>query len=256
MKNYDLYVGIDVSSERLDVVTSRGEYQKLTNDQQGFKELKNLLTGDSLVVMEATGVYHYSLALFLYNRQIDVCVENGLRIKRYIEMDIKLNKNDKADAQKICEYAMTQKTTLWKPAPEYIQESEVIYQNIILLKKGLVQYKNRLHATKRQENVPKLVLRELTKKVKEHQDSIEKLETELEKIMQPYVKENLARLTSIPGVGKKTAMYVLLLTENFTKFEEAKQLISFVGLAPVEKRSGTSVSDTTEPVIHVQFQRL
>ena len=36
-------------------------------------------------------------------------------------------------------------------------------------------------------------------------------------------------------------MYVLMLTENFTKFSEAKHLISFVGLAPVEKRSGTSV---------------
>ena len=33
---------------------------------------------------------------------------------------------------------MTQKATLWHPAPEYIQQSEVIYQNIMLLKKGLV----------------------------------------------------------------------------------------------------------------------
>jgi len=217
MKNYDLYVGIDVSSETIDVVTSEGQYKKLSNNKQGFKELEELLLPNSLVVMEATGVYHYSLALYLYKKKINVCVENGLRIKRFVEMDIKVNKNDKADAQKICEYAMTQKTTLWKPAPEYIQESEVIYQNIILLKKGLVQYKNRLHATKRQE------------------------ETELEKIMKPYVKENMARLTSIPGVGKKTAIYVLLLTENFTKFSEAKHLISFVGLAPLERRSGTSV---------------
>ena len=113
MKNYDLYVGVDVSSETLDIVTSTGEYQKLTNDQQGYKELKKIISSNTLVVMEATGVYHYSLALFLYNHQIDVCVENGLRIKRYVEMDIKSNKNDKADAQKICEYAMTQKTTLW-----------------------------------------------------------------------------------------------------------------------------------------------
>ena len=241
MKKYDLYVGIDVSSETLDVVTSIGEYVKLPNDLKGFKGLKKILSRSSLVVMEATGVYHYSLALFLYREGIAVCVENGLRIKRFVEMDIKSNKNDKADAQKICEYAMTQKTTLWHPAPEYIQQSEVIYQNIMLLKKGLVQYKNRLHATKRQENVPKIVMRELTKKVKEHKDAIEKLEGELEKIMRPHVKENLARLTSIPGVGKKTAMYTLLLTENFTKFEEAKQLISFVGLAPIEKRSGSSV---------------
>ena len=88
-------------------------------------------------------------------------------------------------------------------------------------------------------------MKELTKKVKDHQDSIVKLETELEKTMQPHVKQNLARLTSIPGIGKKTAIYVLLLTENFTKFEESKQLISFVELAPVERRSGTSVRGRT-----------
>ena len=40
MKNYDLYVGIDVSSKTIDVVTSEGQYQKLTNDLKGFKELK------------------------------------------------------------------------------------------------------------------------------------------------------------------------------------------------------------------------
>ena len=241
MKNYDLYVGIDVSSKTLDVVTSTGEYKQLSNDQKGFKELKKMLTPCSLVVMEATGVYHYSLALFLHKAKISVCVENGLRIKRFVEMDIKANKNDKADAQKICQYAMTQQVTLWQPAPEYIQQSEVIYQNILLFKKGLVQFKNRFHATERQENVPKIILKELKKKIKEHQDALKKLEAELEKIMLPHVKENIARLTSIPGVGKKTAIYVLLLTENFQKFPEAKHLISFVGLAPIEKRSGSSI---------------
>ena len=48
-------------------------------------------------------------------------------------------------------------------------------------------------------------------------------------------------LLRIPGVGIKTATMMCVITENFTKFENHKQLIAYVGFSPRIFTSGTSV---------------
>lgn len=49
-------------------------------------------------------------------------------------------------------------------------------------------------------------------------------------------------LTSIPSIGNKTAMMLIAMTDNFSKFEHYKQLIAYVGLGPRVYQSGTSVN--------------
>lgn len=44
--------------------------------------------------------------------------------------------------------------------------------------------------------------------------------------------ETLAHLESIPGVGPKTAMMMALITDNFRKFDNYKQLIAYIGFSP------------------------
>jgi len=51
----------------------------------------------------------------------------------------------------------------------------------------------------------------------------------------------LTSLCSIPGIGKKTAMFLIVLTDGFRSFENSKQLCAYLGLAPTIKMSGKSV---------------
>ena len=115
MKNYDLYVGIDVSSETIDVVTSIGEYQKLRNDKQGFKELEELLLPNSLVVMEATGVYHQSIAYYLHNHGDQVSVMQSGRVKRYAQSLDQRSKTDALDSKMLSMLGLERKLRLWEP---------------------------------------------------------------------------------------------------------------------------------------------
>jgi transposase len=48
-------------------------------------------------------------------------------------------------------------------------------------------------------------------------------------------------LTSIPGIGIKTALFLIVITDGFDKFENAKQLCSYVGITPTIRESGSSV---------------
>lgn len=67
------------------------------------------------------------------------------------------------------------------------------------------------------------------------------LEVELKKLIEENEPELFIRLQSIPKIGKSTAMFMIVISESFKKFESAKQFICYIGLSPVEKRSGSSV---------------
>ncbi|GAA3852906.1 IS110 family transposase [Brevibacterium ammoniilyticum] len=48
-------------------------------------------------------------------------------------------------------------------------------------------------------------------------------------------------LTSMPGVGVKTASQILLAAGEFSAFKTAAHLAAYAGIAPVTRRSGTSI---------------
>jgi transposase len=52
-------------------------------------------------------------------------------------------------------------------------------------------------------------------------------------------------LTSVPGVGKCTALYFLCFTNEFQLCRTAKQLACYCGVAPFEHTSGTSIRGKT-----------
>ena len=47
-------------------------------------------------------------------------------------------------------------------------------------------------------------------------------------------------LTSIPGIGRQTAVYLLIATKGFDVFDNWRQLACYAGVAPLSYQSGTS----------------
>ena len=57
----------------------------------------------------------------------------------------------------------------------------------------------------------------------------------------PHLKSLFENITSIPGVGTVTAAKCIVITDEFKKFDNAKQLACHAGVVPFENSSGTSL---------------
>ena len=68
------------------------------------------------------------------------------------------------------------------------------------------------------------------------------IEEALLKLVKEDYQEMLTKIESIPSIGRKTAVMLVVLTDGFTRFESAAQLCSFCGLTPSIRQSGTSIN--------------
>lgn len=243
MKTYDYYLGIDVSKDTFDILNQDGKHASYSNNLKGFSKLKRDIKPNTLCLMEATGIYHLQLAKYLYSNGITVAVENPLKIKRFSQMRLSRNKTDKSDAKIICLYARTQEVTPWEPTPEIIEQSKDIYQimeQYIEFRSGL---KNKLDALKH-KNVPKSIINGIVSQIEIIGKSIDELQTELDNLVKEFDALMLSNISSIVGIGQRTASLLIIATEGFKNFDSAKQLSSYFGLAPTEHSSGTSINGT------------
>lgn len=242
MDKYSNYFGIDISKDVFDVMDDNGNHKQYPNNPTGFKQFTKQLPANSCCVMEATGVYHTCLADHLSKIGVFVSVVNPLVIKRYIQMNLRRIKTDKADAEMICTYAMQNELKAYQPESAYIRQSRIIQENINLLLKSRTMFKNRLHALEHKTGSSRGVLiQPLKMTVISLSRQVKKLEEELIRLIEVNEPELYARLQTIPGIGKSTATHLIVMSDGFRKFESAKQFSCFIGLSPVEKRSGSSV---------------
>jgi transposase len=234
--------GIDISKNTFDVMDSNGKHSQFENNQNGFVKFLKLLNIDSHCVMEATGYYHYQLAHYLVENKILVSVENPLSIKRFIQMKLSRIKTDKSDARMICMYGQERELQPWIG---YSKNQMECFQMIRLLEtytKQCTAYKNKLQAEQTLGNPSKLVVKSLKNSLKNLEKESEIIEESLLVLVKTDYQEMLTKIESIPSIGRKTAVMLVVLTDGFTRFESASQLCSFCGLTPVIRQSGTSIN--------------
>ena len=236
-----IYFGIDISKDVFDVMDSNGNYFQFENNHIGFKKFAKLLSQNSHCVMEATGYYHYKLAYYLIENNIMVSVENPLSVKRYIQMRLSKIKTDKSDAKMICLYAQNVDLKLWEGQTKSQIECLQITRLLSLYFKQTTALKNKIHGEDVLGNPSSLVVRSLKRSLKFKQKEIKLLEEKLTEIVKQDHQELLTRLESIPGLGRKTSIMLIVLTDGFERFTSASELCSYSGLTPIIRQSGTSV---------------
>ncbi|WP_434979137.1 IS110 family transposase [Daejeonia sp. YH14] len=233
--------GIDISKSSFDAYSETEGHQKFENTPSGFKKLLKKYGTDTHYVMESTGCYHLLLALYLSGEGVLVSVENPLKIKRYIQMQLMKVKTDKADARMICRYGMSQELKLWKAPDALHREGESLFSLLQFYKKQRTSLKNKLHREKAL-GIPSISVEKSLKSVLQtYNKTISGLEKELEKLVNTLYREELALLRSIPGIGPKTSILLVMLTDGMRNFESSGQLCSYAGLTPVIRESGKSV---------------
>ena len=233
--------GIDISKDTFDVMDSNGQHKQFENNTKGFVRFLKLLNSNSHCVMEATGYYHYQLAYFLVDNKILVSVENPLSIKRFIQMKLSRIKTDKSDAKMICLYGQECELKSWVGYSKNQMECLQMIRLLDTYTKQSTAYKNKIQAEEVLGNPSKIVVKSLNRSLKNLKKESEIIELLLLELVKEEHQEVLTKLESIPGIGRKTSLMLIVLTDGFTRFENGGQLCSFCGLTPSIRQSGTSI---------------
>jgi len=233
--------GIDISKNVFDVYSDTSGHFQFNNDDKGFKSLLKALPPDALVVMEATGYYHYRLAQFLHKRGVAVSVVNPLSVKRFIQMKLAKVKTDKSDARSICDYGTMNDLPLYDALTDVHAECLQLFRLLDNYVKQRTAAKNKLHGEEVLGIPSKFVYRSLKRQLKHLNKEIGLLEDRLLELVKQDQQQQLTLLKSIPGMGVKTALFLIVVTDGFSKFETASQLCSYVGITPTIRESGSSV---------------
>lgn len=248
MTNLNSFAGFDVSKLFFDVhVIHEGKEQscRFSYDDKGLAALVKWLPHTAHCVMEATGPYYLRLACCLYNNSFRVSVVNPLVIKRFSQMRLLRAKTDKADAKMIAAYALTEQPLLWQPPTTYVvklRQMEALLHRLEKHRSALLCQKEAFTSS---NMLDKEVQQMLNKCLSDVKKQIERIEKKMEVAINECYKHEYNNLQSIPGIGKKTAIILIVLTDCFKKFENYKQVSAYIGISPRIFESGTSVRGKT-----------
>jgi transposase len=132
-------------------------------------------------------------------------------------------------------------TPRWQPEEALLVECRQVEQVIELLIQQKSMVHNALEALQAQPVVSAAVLEQLRQTLLHLEEQVQQLETRLLTTLEARYPPEMHLLCSIPGIGRKTAAYLLLFAGGFTSFENYRQLIAKAGLCPREFSSGTRV---------------
>jgi transposase len=237
-------LGIDIAKQKIEVallVSDKVKNNSFKNSAEGFESLARWLRKLAIervhACLEATGNYGEELAIFLHEAGYTVSIVNPARIKGFAQSELIRTKTDRIDAGIIARFCLAMKPEPWVPPSPGIRALRALVRRADSLIEMMTQEKNRL-GTAHESVIPL---------IKEHIDYLEK---ENEKVKDqiadlidrnPDLKRKRNLLASIPGIGKTTIAAFLAELDDLEKFKHVRELVAFIGLAPKEKLSGSSI---------------
>lgn len=250
------FIGVDISKTTFDLaLVKEGNVvvasANMPNDHSGLVKLEeffkknHLNLEETLFCMEHTGIYCRLLSQYLIEKKCHVWLEMPVQILRSLGMQ--RGKNDRVDAKRIAEYACLKrdKAVLWEPPREVVLQ----IHDLLTLRDRLIASENSLKQPIKEfreagfKETADLIESKCSDSLKALDKEIKQIEKYLDKLI--HNDSNLKRLyklaTSIPGIGKITALAVLCFTNEFKFYTNAKQLACYCGIAPFEYTSGTSL---------------
>lgn len=251
-------VGIDVAQDELVVKLGR-MYDNWTpelyasktfpNTTKGFEPfvawVNKLTEADVPIrfVMEATGVYHESLAYYLDKNGYEVSIVLPNKISNYVRTLEKKTVTDQTASEAISLFGLERKLDQWsRPKGIFKKLRQLTRERSQLIELRTI-CKNQLHAEQAEAEPHKKSIIRLKKRIELLNNQEQEIRTELKEFIKTdeEVQRFVILLCSISGVGLLTAAAVLGETNGFDLIRNKRQLTSYAGLDVQEKQSGTSV---------------
>lgn len=258
MKILKQVLGVDVAQKEL--VVSLGRMKEdltidvyankvFSNTNKGFEGLiawvKKLASPSTSTrfVMEATGVYHESLAYFLVDRSEQVSIVLPNKISNYFRtLEVKTI-TDSTASEAITRFGLERNLDIWqKPKPTYKKLRQLCRERDQVVGER-TSAKNQLHAEQSEAEPNSSTVTRVKKRILLLDKQEKEIKNEIAQLIKndAQVSHATAVISSIPGVGQLTAATVLAETNGFELIRNKRQLSSYAGLDVKEKQSGTSI---------------
>lgn len=247
-------VGIDVSKDTFTACLSMLDDEgcstpsvDFTNNKQGFNQLirwtrKEMLSEYPICfVMEPTGVYHEALALHLHKLGFTVHIVPGSRARQYAKFEGYTTKTDCIDAYVLSILGCDKRRLKpWEPPAPHLIELRTLSRFRTALVKQQTMLKNQYEALSHSGLCSNLPARLCKSALSDINRNIERVEAEIESQYEKSedLKKMLNYATSIPGIGRCSAIIILTETGCFENFSSYKQVVSYAGLDVVARQSG------------------
>lgn len=270
------YVGMDVHLNQIVAVwkrvDSREFYAAVANSESGWEELRRRVgCSDVVAVYEASGT-GFGLRDWLTQRGWKVWVVAPTHLPKSPRG--RKTKTDLRDARQLMELAMshgelgTTLPTVWIPGEKIRADREIVRRRLKLAE-HVTQVKNgitgllRVHGKKRPEELKTLwtqkhvrwlktfsesselapairkALASLIRELEFLQDEVERLNEDVAALAKEEdYRRPVAKMTELPGVATLTAMTYLLELGDVRRFQNRRQVASYLGLVPSCYESG------------------
>jgi transposase len=245
-------VGIDVSCKTLVVAVRVNGKTRATktfeNTPTGHQAILlhvSKLPGETRICLEATGVYHFDVAVALSRAAgLQVMVINPKVAHNFAKVLMTRSKTDTIDAETLAIYGERMPFEPWqRPADERLA-LRALGRRIAALNKMKTQAKNQWHALQATQDTPDLIISHTEELVAVLQKQIEALrDSALELIRQHEALASAFDLiTGIKGIAEASAVQILAELMVLPPDMRAKQWVAYAGLDPRHSESGSSVA--------------
>lgn len=236
MNTPDVFIGMDVSKETLDVVVRpTGEEMSFANTEDGIGAMRDFIRPFSprLVVLEATGGWEAVAVSALAAWGLPVVVVNARHVRNFAKATGLLAKTDKIDARAIARFAEAVKPEVRPLKDEEAQRLDAFLARRRQLLQMSTAEKNRLVLA------PRWTKRDIQAHIEWLEKELDKVNRELQKMIKssPLWRERDEILQSAKGVGP--AMSITLISDlPELGALSGKKIAALVGVAPLNRDSG------------------
>jgi transposase len=237
-----VYVGVDVSKDRLDVCLrwsepeSREELFAVAHDEAGIDTLVSGLVKERpmLVLLEATGGFERAAVGALAAEGLPVAVVNPRQVRDFARATGRLAKTDRIDARVLARFAEA-----IRPSPKPVPDDEIRALQGILARRrqllGMLTAENN-----RLPTATKPVAKRIAAHIRWLEKELSRTDGDLEEAIKSSsaLSENEELLRSVPGVGPVLARTLLAEVPELGALTH-KRVAALVGVAPLNRDSGT-----------------
>jgi transposase len=234
-----MFVGIDVSKERLDVhLRPSGEAFAVARDGPGLEVLVARLRNRAplLVALEATGGFEATVAAALAAAALPLAVVNPAQIRAFARATGRLAKTDRLDAEAIARFAEAV-----RPEPRPVPDAAAAaLAELVARRRQVVEMIGMEGNRRRQARNPR-VLRGIERTLAALQAALNELDQEIKDNVRgtPAWREAEDLLTTVPGIGPITARTLIAELPELGTIDR-RRIAALVGVAPLNRDSGAS----------------
>jgi transposase len=232
-----VFVGIDVSKDRLDVhVRPSGDAFAVSRDGKGLEVLAERLQElkPTLVALEATGGFETIVAAAIAGAAVPLAVVNPAQIRSFAQAAGKRAKTDPIDAAVIAHFA-----DALRPVPRTLPDADArLLAEQVSRRRQIIEMKTA--ESQREKRVSNARIRKgLARHIAMLQKELDAIDQDIDTMVRGSpvwrAKENL--LSSMPGIGSTLARTLLAEIPELGRLNR-KEIASLAGLAPYTRQSG------------------